>query len=143
MLREADGKPVCVTIHHTDALILARSGTNYSINYRSVMVLGTARLVTEVAHAEHALEELVESITPGRWAQLRPMTEEERKKTGVMFVDLDEASAKIRAERNMEEPGDEAWPIWGGIVPLRLVRGEPEPDEFVKPGMSAPEVRIP
>lgn len=143
MLRVANGSPVCVTVHHLDGLVLARSATNHSVNYRSVMVLGDAHLVTDPADAEHALEGLIESVFPGRWAQLRPMTEKERKETGVMYVDLDEASAKVRTDGAHDDPGDETWPAWAGLIPIRTVRGEPEPDEFTAPGTASPEVRVP
>ncbi len=143
MLRMAAGQPVCVTLYHLDALVLARSATNHSVNYRSVVVLGTAHAVTEVAEVEHALEGLVESLYPGRWAQLRPMTEKERKETGVMYVDLDECSAKVRDEGAHDNEGDETWPVWAGVVPVRTVRGAPEPDEFVQPGTPEPVVRVP
>jgi nitroimidazol reductase NimA-like FMN-containing flavoprotein (pyridoxamine 5'-phosphate oxidase superfamily) len=143
MLREADGHRVCVTVTHVDGLVLARSATNHSIDYRSVMVLGTAHLLTDPAEIEAALEGLIEYLYPGRWAQLRPMTVKERKATAVMWVDLDEASAKIRAEGNHDDEGDETWPVWAGVVPIRLVRGDPEPDPFVPHGMPEPEVRRP
>jgi nitroimidazol reductase NimA-like FMN-containing flavoprotein (pyridoxamine 5'-phosphate oxidase superfamily) len=143
LLRAANGNPVCVTLHHVDALVLARSATNHSVNYRSVVVLGTAHLVTDVAHAEHALEGLIESIYPGRWAQLRPMTEKERKETGVMYVDLAECSAKVRDEGPHDNDGDETWPVWAGLIPVQTVRGAPEPDEFVAAGTPEPVVRVP
>ncbi len=143
LLRAADGQPVCVTITHLDGLVLARSAHNHSVNFRSVMVMGTAHLVTDAAEAESALEALIESLYPGRWAQLRPMTVKERRATGVMWVDLAEASAKVRAEGSHDDPGDETWPAWAGVVPIRTTRGEPEPDPFVPHGSPAPEVRLP
>lgn len=143
MLRVSNGSPVCVTVHHLDGLVLARSATNHSVNYRSVMVLGDAHLVTDPAEVEHALEGLIESVFPGRWAQLRPMTEKERKETGVMYVDLDEASAKVRTDGAHDDPGDETWPTWAGLIPIRTVRGEAEPDEFTAPGTPTPQVRFP
>ncbi len=142
LVRVADASPVCVTLYHLDGLVLARSATNHSVNFRSVMVLGTAHLVTGVDHVGHALEGLVESLYPGRWSQLRPMTEKERKETGVMYVDLAEASAKVRDEGAHDNEGDESWPVWAGLIPVRTVRGEPEPDEFVQPGMPPPVVRV-
>ncbi len=143
MLREADGKPICVTVYHLDGLVLARAATNHSVNFRSAMVLGTARLVTDPREVERALEGLIEALYPGRWAQLRPMTEPERKAAGVMYVDLAESSAKVRNEAPHDDPGDEAWPAWAGLIPVRTVRGEPEPDAFVQPGTPLPEVRVP
>ena len=142
LLRVANGNPVCVTVHHLDALVLARSATNHSVNYRSAVVLGTANLVTDVAEVEHALEGLIESMFPGRWAQLRPMSEKERKETGVMYVDLAECSAKVRDEGTHDNEGDETWPVWAGVIPVSTIRGEPEPDEFVAPGVPGPAVRV-
>jgi len=143
MPRAVDGRPVCVTVTHLDALVLTRSATNHSVDYRSVMALGTAHLVTDSAETDEALEALVEHLYPGRWAQLRPMTAPERTATSVLWIDLAEASAKIRSEGAHEDAGDETWPAWGGVIPLRMVRGEPEPDAFVPDGMPAPEVRLP
>lgn len=143
LLRAADGQPVCVTVTHLDGLVLARSATNHSVNFRSVMVMGTAHLVTDAAEAEAALEALIESLYPGRWAQLRPMTVKERNATGVMWVGLAEASAKVRAEGSHDDPGDETWPVWAGVIPVRTTRGEPEPDPYVTDGSPAPQVRLP
>jgi nitroimidazol reductase NimA-like FMN-containing flavoprotein (pyridoxamine 5'-phosphate oxidase superfamily) len=142
MIRASDGQPVCVTVAHVDGLVMARSGTNHSVNYRSVMVLGTAHLVTDPAEAEAALEAMFEHLYPGRWPSLRPMTPKELKATAVMWVGLDEASAKIRADLNHDDEGDETWPAWGGVIPVRTVLGAPEPDEFTPDGMPVPVVRI-
>lgn len=138
-----DGQPICVTVSHLDSLVLARSATNHSLDYRSVMALGTARRITDERELAAALEGLVESLFPGRWAQLRPMTDAELRATAVFWISLDEASAKVRDTGLVDDPGDETWPVWGGVIPVRSVRGEPEPDEFVPDGMAAPEVRLP
>jgi nitroimidazol reductase NimA-like FMN-containing flavoprotein (pyridoxamine 5'-phosphate oxidase superfamily) len=143
MLRATDGQPICVTVTHLDGFVLARSGFNHSVNYRSVMVLGTAHLVTDEAEIDVALDGLIDHLYPGRAATLRPMTAKERKATSVMWIDLAEASAKVRADVNHDDEADESWPAWGGIVPVRMVRGTPEPDEFVTDGMDPPEVRLP
>jgi nitroimidazol reductase NimA-like FMN-containing flavoprotein (pyridoxamine 5'-phosphate oxidase superfamily) len=143
MLRSVDGEPVCVTVTHLDALVLARSGFNHSVNYRSVMVLGTAHLVTDPAEAESALEAFIEHLYPGRWRELRPMTPKERRATSVMWMDLREASAKIRDDTAHDDPGDETWPAWAGVIPLRTIRGTPAPDPYVPDGTSAPETRLP
>jgi len=143
MLRATDGMPVCVTVTHLDGYVLARSGFNHSVNYRSVMVLGTARLVTDPAEIDATLEAFVDGLYPGRWATLRPMTPKERKATAVLWMDLTEASAKVRGEENHEDPGDETWPVWGGVIPLRVVAGEPQPDEFVPTTVDAPAARLP
>ncbi|OGO59419.1 MAG: hypothetical protein A2V85_08885 [Chloroflexi bacterium RBG_16_72_14] len=143
MLRATDGRPVCVTVTHLDGLVLARSGFNHSVNYRSAMVLGTAHLVTDPAEAEAVLGAFVDHLYPGRWATLRPMTAKERKATAVLWVDLREASAKIRADVSHDDPGDEAWPVWAGVIPLHAVAGTPEPDPSVPDGTPVPRVEVP
>jgi nitroimidazol reductase NimA-like FMN-containing flavoprotein (pyridoxamine 5'-phosphate oxidase superfamily) len=143
MLRATDGQAVCVTVTHVDGLVLARSGFNHSINYRSAMVLGVAHLVTDEAEADAALGAFVDHLYPGRWATLRPMTAKERKATVVMWVDLDEASAKIRDDVNHDDPGDETWPVWAGVIPLQTGLGTPEPDPFVGDDIPAPHVAVP
>jgi len=133
-----DGAPVCVTATLLDGLVLARSGFDHSVNYRSVVVLGRARLVEDETEATAALAAFIEHLYPGRWAALRPITGQELKATSVVWVDLDEASAKIRAEGSHDEPGDEGWPVWAGVVPVALSLGSPEPDGFVPAEMSPP-----
>jgi uncharacterized protein len=139
MVRETKGgAPVCITATILDGLVLARSGTDHSMNFRSVMVLGRARPVEDEAEALAALEAFVEHLYPGRWAELRPATSDEIRATTVLWIDLAEASAKIRATGVHDEPGDEAWPAWAGVVPVGLVAGTPEPDEHVPAGMGPP-----
>jgi len=133
-----DGAPVCVTAAILDGLVLARSGTDHSMNFRSVMVLGRAHAVEDEAETLAALEAFVEHLYPGRWAELRPATSKEIRATTVLWIDLAEASAKIRATGVHDEPGDEGWPAWAGVVPVSLVAGTPEPDEHVPAAMSVP-----
>lgn len=142
MLRAVDGQPVCVTVTHLDGLVMARSGFNHSVNYRSAMVLGTAHLVTDGTEKDASLKAFFERLYPGRWGELRPMTAKERKATAVAWVNLSEASAKIRADVNHDDEGDEIWPVWGGVIPVRTVLGEPLPDPFTPDGMAPPEVRL-
>jgi nitroimidazol reductase NimA-like FMN-containing flavoprotein (pyridoxamine 5'-phosphate oxidase superfamily) len=143
MLRATDGQPVCVTVTLLDGLVLARSGFNHSVNFRSVMALGTAHLVRDETEASEALDAFIEHVYPGRAAELRPMSPKERKATTVLWMDLTEASAKVRADINHDDPEDESWPTWAGVIPVRLVRGNPEPDAFVTAGTMAPEPRLP
>ncbi len=142
MLRATVGARVCITVSRMDALVLARSGFDHSIDYRSAVVLGTARLVEDDADKLAALETFVERLYPGRWATLRPPRPNELKATTVLWTDLTEASAKIRDIGAHDEPGDETWPTWAGTIPLRMVVGEPIPDPFVPDGMPAPEVDL-
>jgi nitroimidazol reductase NimA-like FMN-containing flavoprotein (pyridoxamine 5'-phosphate oxidase superfamily) len=134
----SDGAAVCITATILDGLVLARSGTDHSMNYRSVMVLGRVQAVEDEAETLAALEAFIEHLYPGRWAELRPATANEIRATTVLWTDLTEASAKIRATGVHEEPGDESWPAWAGVVPVGLMAGQPEPDEHVPAGMSVP-----
>lgn len=139
MVRETkDGATVCITATILDGLVLARSGTDHSLNFRSVMVLGRAHAVDDETEALAALEAFIEHLYPGRWAELRPATSNEILQTTVLWTDLTEASAKIRAEGAHDEPGDESWPAWAGVVPVSLVAGTPKPDEHVPSAMTAP-----
>jgi hypothetical protein len=135
---ESRERQVCVTVAHLDALVLARSGFHHSVDYRSVMVFGEARTVTDEAEKLGALEAFIEHLFPGRWAELRPATGKELKATAVLWVELTEASAKVREGGPHDDPGDEAWPTWAGVIPLRGVAGPAEPDEHVPSGMEPP-----
>ena len=132
------GAAVCVTATILDGLVLARSGLDHSVNYRSVMVLGCAYAVDDEAETLAALETFVEHLYPGRWPELRPATASEIRQTTVLWTDLAEASAKIRADGAHDEPGDETWPAWAGVIPVNLVAGTPEPDDHVPAGVTAP-----
>jgi uncharacterized protein len=136
----AQGIPVCVTVTRIDALVLARSATDHSFDYRSVMLLGHGSEVADEAGKAAALETFVDRIYPGRWAELRPATRQELKATTVLVMDIDEASAKVRDIGAHDEPGDETWPAWGGTFPVRLVVGPAMPDEHVPAGMPPPEL---
>lgn len=139
MVRAArKGAPVCVTAAILDGLVLARSGTNHSMNYRSVMVLGEPHVLEGEAAIAAALEGLIEHLHPGRTAELRPATSAELRATAVMWVELSEASAKVRADGPHDDPGDESWPAWAGVVPLAIVAAAPVPDEHVAPGSPPP-----
>ena len=132
------GAAVCITATILDGLVLARSGLDHSVNYRSVMVLGRAYALDDEAETLAALEAFVEHLYPGRWPELRPATSSEIRQTTVLWTDLAEASAKIRADGAHDEPGDETWPAWAGVIPVNLVAGTPEPDDHVPAGVTAP-----
>jgi nitroimidazol reductase NimA-like FMN-containing flavoprotein (pyridoxamine 5'-phosphate oxidase superfamily) len=126
-LRQAVGRPVSLAVTQMDGLVLARSAFHHSVNYRSVILFGTARQVDGPAKAEK-LRTFVEGLFPGRWNQLRPMTAKEQKATRVLWMPIEEGSAKIRTGMPVDDKPDYALPIWAGIIPLRTVAGAPEPD---------------
>lgn len=129
----------CLTVTHTDGLVLARSAFHHSINYRSAMLFGTARRVDDDAELAQALERFVEHLIPGRWATLRPMTAQEQKATTVLRLDIDEASAKIRTGPPKDDEEDYALPIWAGVIPLAVTAGTPLSDPRLDPGIEAPD----
>jgi uncharacterized protein len=138
MLRHLkQGVRACVTVTHFDGLVLARSGFHHSVNYRSVMALGTASLVADEDKLG-VLEDFVEQILPGRWPELRPPTAQEIKATTVLWMDLEEVSAKIRTGHPIDDEEDYALPIWAGVVPVRTTFGAPEPDPRLHPGTPMP-----
>ena len=128
LLRAGDGGDVCVTATLVDGLVLARSAFHHSINYRSVVVRGPARAVTDVDEQRAALEAIVEHVAPGRSAETRPPSASELRATLVLAVGLDEASAKVRTGPPIDEPEDHALPHWAGVLPLAIVPGAPHPD---------------
>jgi uncharacterized protein len=120
----AGGNPACVTVTQLDGLVLARSAFSTSVNYRSVMCYGTPELVTDTAEFDRQMQLFFDQITPGRWHQLRPMKAQERKATGLLVMEIDDAAAKIRAA----PPGDgeeSGFPVWAGVIPLRTVQDPP------------------
>jgi uncharacterized protein len=135
------GAPVCVTVTLIDGLVLARSAFHHSMNYRSVMVLGTARLVTDAQEKAEALRAFTNHMAPGRWEEVRPPTEQELKSTSVLALALDEVSAKVRTGPPVDDEADYALPVWAGVIPLRLQLGEPAADGRVPAGVAGIDVR--
>ncbi|HEY8453170.1 MAG: pyridoxamine 5'-phosphate oxidase family protein [Micromonosporaceae bacterium] len=123
--------PVCLAVTLIDGLVFARSQFHHSVNYRSVVVHGTATLVRDDAHKRRVLAALLDKLAPGRSSDTRPPTRRELAETAVLAVPLREVSIKQRRGPVAEEPGDLALPYWAGVVPLRLVAGPPEPDRGV------------
>jgi len=129
MLRNLDqGVAVCVTVTLLDGLVLARSIFNHSMNYRSVVVLGTAVAVEEPAEKLKALRAISEHILPGRWEESRQPNEKELKATLVMRLPITEFSAKVRQGPPIDDEEDYAFPTWAGVIPLEMVAGEPITD---------------
>src|ERR1700694_5117279 len=140
MLRRVDeGIAVCVTVTLLDGLVLARSIFNHSMNYRSVVILGTAVAVNDAKEKLEALRLLSEHILPGRWVESRQPNEKELKATLVMRLPIEELWGKVRVGPPMDDEEDYAFPTWAGVIPLTLVPGEPIDDARLMPGLKAPE----
>jgi uncharacterized protein len=132
------GMDVCVTVTLLDGIVLARSVFHHSFQYRSVMVLGRTRLVSDSAEKEAALTALVEHFVPGRSAEARPGNRRELVATAVLAVPLEEVSAKVRTGDPKDEEEDYALPVWAGILPLALTPGKPVPDSRLDPIVPVP-----
>ena len=127
MLRTlAEGVDLCLTVTLLDGLVLARSAFNHSMNYRSVVVLGRAQLVSDSAEKLAALKAITNHIVPDRWDGLRPPTDQEVKATSVLVLPIIEASAKMRTGPPLDAE-DAAWPVWAGVVPVSERYGAPLP----------------
>jgi nitroimidazol reductase NimA-like FMN-containing flavoprotein (pyridoxamine 5'-phosphate oxidase superfamily) len=138
-LRLLDGDPVCLTVTHVDGVVYARSVFHHSMNYRSAVVHGVARRVTDSAERLAGLRAIVEQLTPGSWEHAREPDRRELAATVVLAVDLTEASVKVRSG----PPGDDAEDIaaggrWAGVLPVRTVFGLPEPCPTLPAGSPAP-----
>jgi uncharacterized protein len=137
-----DGEPVGVTITLIDGLVLARSWLHHSAPSRSVVIHGTARVVTQEAEKLAAMASLIDHVAHGRSADSRPPTRKELARTAIMAIDLVEVSLKVRDDALSEEPGDEELPHWAGVIPLKLTAGAPIPDANLAEGVALPDYLI-
>ncbi len=130
LLRALDaGVPVCVTVTLVDGIVLGRSQFRHSVNYRSVVVVGTARRLREPDEQRRALACVVDHVAPGRSGEARPPSDPEQRATTVLEVAIDTASVKTRSGGPMVDDEDRTLPIWAGVLPLTVVAGTPRPDE--------------
>ncbi|MEJ2666883.1 MAG: pyridoxamine 5'-phosphate oxidase family protein [Deinococcales bacterium] len=140
MLRHlAGGADVCLTVTLLDGLVLARSAFNHSLNYRSVVVSGRARLVDDADEKLRALEVITEHVAPGRWRDVRPPDARELDATTVLSLALEQASAKVRSGPPVDDKRDLRLDVWAGVLPLHLEAGMPEADAHVPAGVDAPD----
>jgi nitroimidazol reductase NimA-like FMN-containing flavoprotein (pyridoxamine 5'-phosphate oxidase superfamily) len=130
------GVPACLTATLIDGLVLARSAFHHSMNYRSVVVLGDARPVTEKDEVVHALQTFTEKLVPGRWAEVRAPSRQELKGTSVLAMTLDEASAKVRSGPPSDDEEDYALDVWAGVIPMALASSAPVPDPRLDVGIA-------
>ena len=134
----AKGVDVCVAVTFIDGLVLARSAFSHSVNYRSVVAFGKTHLVDDKSESWLALEKITEKIMPGRWADTRQPNASEMKKTMVIAIPIEEASAKVRTGGVNDDPEDLDLPYWAGVVPLSITYQAPIPDEKLGEGVALP-----
>ena len=130
------GAPACLTVTLLDGLVLARSAVHHSVNYRSVVVLGSARPVEDLNRRVQAVQAFTERLIPGRWQEIRPPTIKELKAIDVLALPLDEASAKIRTGPPLDDEEDYALPAWAGVIPLHTCAGALVPDPRLAGGIA-------
>lgn len=131
----SSGVPACATVTLLDGLVLSRSSFHHSMNYRSAVVLGTARRIPDPDEAAAAMDALVDHVVPGRAAEVRPPDAGELRQTAVLELPIDEASVKVRTGGPNDDPGDRDLPVWAGVLPLALRAGEPVPEPDLPEGV--------
>jgi hypothetical protein len=139
MLQTVDTAEVCLTVAILDGFVMARSGFHHSTNYRSVMLLGTARKVSDPDEKEARLKTFVDGNFPGRWDILRPPLAQEMKGTTVLTMPIREASSKVRTGPPKDDDEDYALPIWAGVIPVRMEVLDPVPDPRNLEGVEPPD----
>jgi nitroimidazol reductase NimA-like FMN-containing flavoprotein (pyridoxamine 5'-phosphate oxidase superfamily) len=132
------GALACVTVTLIDGLVLARSAFHHSINYRSVVAFGTGVLVNDPQEKLGVLKALTDHLVPGRWQEIRQPSPQELKRTLVLAIPIDEASAKIRVGPPLDDEEDYLLGVWAGVVPLRMAAEAPVSDPRLAPGIAAP-----
>lgn len=136
------GVDVCVTVTLVDGLVLARSAFHHSINYRSVVMFGQAALVEVQQEKLAALVAFSEHVVRGRWDDVREPTEQELKATSVLVLPLEQVSAKVRTGPPLDDEEDYELAVWAGVIPLRVVAGEPVADPRLPETISAPDYAL-
>jgi nitroimidazol reductase NimA-like FMN-containing flavoprotein (pyridoxamine 5'-phosphate oxidase superfamily) len=140
MLRAlSEGIDVCVTVTLLDALVLARSAFHHSLNYRSVVVFGRARIVEDEDEKMEALRVFTDHVMRGRWEESRQPNQKELRATTVLSLSLVEASAKIRTGPPIDDEEDMTRDVWAGELPLRVTTGEAVPDPQLQEGIELPQ----
>ena len=132
------GTPACLSVTHVDGLVLARSHFHHSVNYRSVVAFGLAKLVDDPDEKVAALARFVETIVPGRAAESRAPDRNELAATNVLRFEIEDASAKVRTGGVKDDPADVSLPYWAGVVPQHAAFGAPIPDEGVAEDSALP-----
>ncbi len=133
------GNPVCVEATLVDGLVLARSVFHHSVNFRSVVLFGTGRLVEDDQEKMAALEAITEHLIPGRWSEARLPNRKEMNATSVVSINIDQASAKVRSGPPGDDEEDYALPIWAGVLPMQEVPLSPVKDELMTQDIAVPK----
>lgn len=140
MLRSLNqGIEVCVTVTLLDGLVLARSAFHHSMNYRSVVIFGTATLINNTEEKMEALRAFTEHIIPKRWQEIRQPSKQELQGTMILSLPLTEASAKVRTGNPVDDETDYDLPVWAGVLPLQMLPGKAIADDRLIEGIEIPD----
>ncbi len=140
MVRQLEsGVAACVNVTLVDGFVLARSAFHHSMNYRSVMAFGTAKLIGDREAKIAALHTISEHLIRGRWKDVRPPSESELKATAVLEFVVEEASAKVRTGGPIDDEADYDLPVWAGVLPLELTPQSPRADDRLRHTLEVPE----
>ncbi len=137
-MNQTNGLKACLTVTILDGIVAARSAFHHSVNYRSVVIHGTAHIVTDRAERNRALQLITEHLLPGRYEEVRPITPQEDKATGVLALHIEAASAKIRSGPPVDDDADLPLGLWGGVLPITTALGRGVPDGHTPEGMAEP-----
>ena len=137
-IKRGRGLDVCVTMTLLDGLVLARSAFHHSINYRSVVVRGTAHIIDDEQERRRVLDVITERLVAGRGAELRPMSLLELRQTAVLRLSLEYASSKVRSGPPGDDEADYDWPVWAGVVPVSTMFEDAVPDPRLRVGIELP-----
>ena len=138
LIKKANGADVSMAVSLLDGFVMARSAFHHSVNYRSVMLFGKARLIDDTDEKKARLKAMFDGYFPGRWDLMRPMLDKELKATAVLSMPVDEASAKIRSGMPVDDEEDYTLPIWAGILPVTMQMAPPQPDPRNLAGVEMP-----
>jgi uncharacterized protein len=134
----SSGAPFCLSVTLLDGIVFSPTATGHSVNYRSVVVMGKAEVIESAEAKLAAMRDFVEYVLRGRWATVRPPSEQELKGTMVLAVPLVEASAKVRTGFAVDDDKEYAGPAWTGVLPFKWTPGEPLPDPRGKRDIPVP-----
>jgi nitroimidazol reductase NimA-like FMN-containing flavoprotein (pyridoxamine 5'-phosphate oxidase superfamily) len=137
-VKRGRGQQVCVEMTLLDGLVLARSAFHHSLNYRSVVIVGEAEIISDLDERARALEVFMERLVPGRQEQLRLTTAAEIKQTAVLRLSLQQASTKVRSGPPGDDEEDYDWPVWAGVLPVITSLGQPQSDPRLAPDIEVP-----
>jgi len=138
MMRATEGEQVSISAAIIDGIVVARSAFSHSLNYRSVVLFGTPRLVSDPRERMLGFEAITEHVLPGRWPEARQPNEREDRGTRLLAIEIADASAKMRSGPPVDDVADLALDVWAGVIPVAMVPGTPEPAPDLRPAVAVP-----